>query len=515
MSKIPRLPAWRKAVKTHGDAIDRASVNPSKRPAPIQQGTPIAIEWVHPDAIRPNPNNPRTHSGQQIRKLERDMRKNGFTNPILITQDGEVMAGHARLDASKLAGLTEVPVIRLSFSKAQALARNIWDNKSSDLSQFDHGLLGSAMKELTDLDFNIEDTGFSVGESDLLIASFLGSQLDDADQEIPSPIGPAISQPGDVWILGAHRVACGDAQSQNSYSWLMDGKLAHAVFTDVPYNLAAHQISGKGKTRHRSFKMAAGEMSHGRYQEFLESSIRLMALHSVDGSLQYHCIDFRHLRDIQEAAENIYSKLLNICVWVKANGGMGSLYRSRCEFVLVFKHGKKSHRNNIELGRHGRNRTTVWEYAGGNSFSGRVTDEGNLLKLHPTVKPVQMIADAILDCTARGEIVLDPFLGSGSTLIAAERTGRRCFAMEIDPLYLDVAIRRWQRHTGDHAVHAVSGRRFRDLEQPKSGKAVASRKANRTHRTVRKSEPQAVGANLKSTGKVATAEVPSKIRRAK
>jgi hypothetical protein len=339
MSRIPRLPAQRKAVKIHGDAIDRASL--SKRPVPVNRGKPIAIEWVHPDAIRPNPNNPRKHSPQQIRKLERDISKNGCINPILITQDGEVMAGHARLEASKLAGLTEVPVIRLSFTKAQATARNIWDNKSSDLSQFDHGLLGLPMKELTDLDFNIEDTGFSVGESDLLIAGLLGSQLDDADQDIPTPIGPAISQPGDVWILGAHRVACGDAQSPNSYSLLMDGKLAHAAFTDVPYNRAAHQISGKGKIRHRSFKMAAGEMSDGRYNEFLESSIRQMALHSVDGSLQYHCIDAHHLRNIQEAAENIYSRLLNICVWVKANGGMGSLYRSRCEFVLVFKHGKK------------------------------------------------------------------------------------------------------------------------------------------------------------------------------
>lgn len=477
MSKIPRLPAWRKGVKIHSDAIDRASL--SKRPVPVNRGKPIEIEWVHPDAIRPNPTNPRKHSRQQIRKLERDMRKNGFINPILITHDGEVMAGHARLDASKLAGLTEVPVIRLSFTKTQSMARNIWDNKSSDLSQFDQGLLGLAMKELNDLDFNIEDTGFSVGESDLLIASFLGSQFDDADQAIPRPIGPAVSQPGDIWILGTHRVICGDAQSQNSYSRLMEGKLAHAGVTDVPYNRAGHQISGKGKTRHPSFKMGGGEMTDGRYQQFLESALRLMALHSVDGSLHYHCIDWRHVRDIQTAAENIYSQLLNICVWVKPNGGMGSLYRSRHEFVLVFKNGKKSHRNNVELGRHGRNRTNVWEYAGANSFSGRVTDEGNLLNLHPTVKPVQMIADAILDCTGRGEIVLDPFLGSGSTLIAAERTGRRCFGMEIDPVYLDVAIRRWQNHTGDHAVHAVSGRRFHQLEDRKSGNVAPSEKALR------------------------------------
>jgi len=507
MSKIPRLPAWRKAVKIHGDAIDRASL--SKR------GKPIEMEWVGPDAIRPNRNNPRQHSPQQIRKLERDIRRNGCINPLLITQDGELMAGHARLEASKLAGLTEVPVIRLGFTKAQALARNIWDNKSSDLSHFDDGLLGLAMKELTDLDFNIEDTGFSVGESDLLIASLLGSELDDADQDIPAPIGPAISQPGEVWILGTHRVARGDAQSPNSYALLMDGKLANAAFTDVPYNLAAHQISGKGKIRHRSFMMAAGEMSDRRYREFLESSIRLMGLHSVDGSLQYHCIDWRHLRDIQQAAENIYSKLLNICIWVKENGGMGSLYRSRCEFVLVYKFGKKSHRNNIELGRHGRNRTNVWEYAGGNSFAGRVTDEGNLLKLHPTTKPVRMIADAILDCTARGEVVLDPFLGSGSTLIAAERTGRRCFGMDLDALFVDVTIRRWQRHTGDDAVHAISGRRFDEMEEPKPGKAVASRKASRNHRTVRKSKGREVAANLKSARKVTVAELPPWIRRTK
>ena len=248
----------------------------------------------------------------------------------------------------------------------------------------------------------------------------------------------------------------------------MEGLRAHAAFTDVPYNLAGHEISGKGRVKHASFKMAAGEMSTERFRGFLSTSIELMALHSVDGALHYHCIDWRHVRDLQAAADPIYHDLLNICVWVKPNGGMGSLYRSRHEFVLVYKHGRKRHRNNVDLGRYGRNRNNVWEYAGGNSFSGRITDEGNLLQLHPTVKPVQMIADAILDSTARGEIVLDPFLGSGSTLIAAERTGRRCFGMDIDPLYVDVAIRRWQRHTGGRAVHAVTGGAFGESPGPRS-----------------------------------------------
>jgi DNA modification methylase len=243
----------------------------------------------------------------------------------------------------------------------------------------------------------------------------------------------------------------------------MEERLADAVFTDVPYNLAGGTISGKGKVRHRSFKMAAGEMSSERYRSFLRASIEQMARYSTDSSLHFHCIDWRHLQDMQLVAAEIYKELLNIAVWVKPNGGMGSFYRSRHELVLVYKRGAGRYRNNIELGRHGRNRTNVWEYAGGNSFSGRTTDEGNLLRLHPTVKPVQMIADAILDCTSRGDLVLDPFLGSGSTLIAAERVGRVCYGIELDPPYVDVVVRRWQRHSGGHAINAVTGKRFDGL----------------------------------------------------
>jgi DNA modification methylase len=293
-----------------------------------------------------------------------------------------------------------------------------------------------------------------------LIEGISAPGADSADEDIPVVDGHPVTTPGGIWSLGNHRIICADAQSAASYARLMEGKLAHVVFTDVPYNLAGDEISGKGSVRHRSFKMAAGEMSSERYRAFLRASIEQMARHSMDGSLHFHCIDWRHLRDIQEAAEETYKELLNIAVWVKPNGGMGSLYRSRHELVLVYKKGRGRYRNNIELGRHGRNRTNVWEYAGGNSFSGRTTDEGNLLELHPTVKPVQMIADAILDCTSRGDLVLDPFLGSGSTLIAAERVGRVCYGVELDPLYVDVAVRRWQRHTGGHAIDAVTGKRF-------------------------------------------------------
>jgi DNA modification methylase len=464
MPKSRRKLTYKKAVEAVGDTLDRIAVKSPTFPAKQRSARhKLRIEWASREALTPDPANPRHHSPQQIRKIASDIRKNGFTNPILITQDNVVIAGHGRLEASKQAGLSELPVIRLHLTKAQAKTRNLWDNRSSDLSHFDDQLLGLAMQQLVDLNIDIEDTGFSVAESDLLIEGLSETGADPADDDVPAATGPAITKFGDIWLIGDHRIVCADAQIAASYARLMNGKLAHAVFTDVPYNLAGRQISGKGKIRHRSFKMAAGEMSVERYRAFLRASIEQMARHSIDGSLHFHCIDWRHLQDIQAATDDVYRELLNIAVWVKPNGGMGSLYRSRHEFVLVYKNGRGRHRNNVELGRHGRNRTNVWEYAGGNSFSGRTTDEGNLLGLHPTVKPVQMIADAILDCTARGDLVLDPFLGSGSTLIAAERVGRCCYGMEIDPLYVDTIIRRWQAFTGDSAIHAVTGKCFADL----------------------------------------------------
>lgn len=464
----PKLPLRHAAVKLHGDALDRAALRRSTGAKSSISG-PIAIELVRASELTPHPNNSRKHTRPQIRKLERDIRKHGFINPILITQDGDIIAGHARLEAAKLAGLAEVPVIRLKLTKAEAKIRNIWDNKSSDLSHFDNGLLGLAMLELVDLDINIEDTGFSVGECDILIQDQLGSTTDPADDIVPLPAGPAVSKLGDLWTCGDHRILCGDSERPLSYDRLMDGARAHAAFTDVPYNRKAHDISGKGKAGPRSFKMAAGEMSGERYVEFLTASMKLMVAHSVSGALHYHCIDWRHMRDLQTAADEVYSDQLNLCVWVKPNGGMGSLYRSRHELVLVYKNGKGRHRNNVELGRHGRNRTNVWEYAGGTTLTGRLTEEGNLLNLHPTVKPVQMVVDALLDCTARGDIVLDPFLGSGSTLIAAERTGRACFGIEIDPLFVDVAVRRWQRHAGAQAIHAATGKTFDEMEVTRHG----------------------------------------------
>jgi len=249
----------------------------------------------------------------------------------------------------------------------------------------------------------------------------------------------------------------------------MQGASASVVFTDPPYNVPiAGHVSGKGRVRHREFAMASGEMTSAQFVRFLATALELLAKHSATGSLHYICIDWRHQYELLTPALGIYAKLQNLCVWIKDSAGMGSFYRSQHELVVVFKNGRTPHRNNVELGRHGRNRSNVWHYPSLNNF-GRAGEEGNLAALHPTVKPVALIADAILDCSARGDLVLDPFLGSGSTLLAAERVGRTCRGIELDPLYVDAAIRRWQHFTGGSAIHASTGNRFDNLVLDEGG----------------------------------------------
>jgi DNA modification methylase len=256
---------------------------------------------------------------------------------------------------------------------------------------------------------------------------------------------------------------CANALSAESFRTLLGVKRADMVFTDPPYNVPIQgHASGHGQIKHRDFAMAVGEMDRIEFTSLLTRSCALMAKHSSDGSMHFLCMDWRHIGELQEAGQLAYTELKNICVWVKDNGGMGSLYRSQHEFVFVFKHGSAPHRNNVQLGQYGRNRANVWEYPCANTFS-RQSDEGHLAALHPTIKPVAMVADAILDCSVRGDFVLDPFLGSGTTLIASERVGRSCYGMEIDPLYVDTIIRRWQAFTGDNATHSDSGRCFDDI----------------------------------------------------
>jgi DNA modification methylase len=424
----------------------------------------LLIERLPIGALKLDTRNPRQHSDRQIKQIARSIESFDFIVPILIDRNANILAGHGRVGAALKLGLDEVPVIRIEhLSEAQAKAFRIADNRLTDNSEWDDRLLAETLKELSnlELDFNIEVIGFEMGEIDLRIEG-LDSDANDPDETADvSPVaGPAVVQAGDLWLLNKHRIYCGDALDARSYEILMQRKRAAMVFSDPPFNVRIDgHVSGLGQVRHREFAMASGEMSEAEFTAFLTLSCTLLARNSIDGSIHFICTDWRHTGELIAAGRAAYSDLKNICVWVKHNAGMGSFYRSQHELVFVFKAGHRSHRNNIQLGQFGRHRSNVWSYPGANSF-GRATDEGNLLSLHPTAKPVRLVADAMLDCSARGDIVLDAFLGSGTTLIAAERVGRICRGIEIDPHYLETAIRRWQALTGAKAVHAATGKCF-------------------------------------------------------
>ena len=443
--------------------------NYSAQPEQARKAKLLKIVYRAVDELKLDPANPRRHSKKQIRQIANSIRTFGFIVPVLVDRHGRVLAGHGRLLACRELGITEVPTLCLEhLTPEQARAFMIADNRLTEIATWDDKLLAEQLKELSlvDLDFSIEVIGFEMGEIDLRIASLedAADPADDPADAIPElPPRPPVSKRGDLWLLGHHRVLCGNALDPADFVVLFGEERAAMVFCDPPYNVPIDgHASGLGAIRHRPFVMASGEMDKSAFTAFLAQACQNLAAFSADGSIHFVCMDWRHVEELLAAAHDAYSGLENLCVWVKDNGGMGSLYRSRHELVLVFKNGRHGHRNNVQLGRFGRNRTNVWNYAGANSFS-RCGGEGNLLALHPTVKPVAMVADALLDCSARGDIVLDAFLGSGTTVIAAERTGRRCYGLELDPAYVDTIIRRWQKLTGESARHAASGRSFDDL----------------------------------------------------
>jgi DNA modification methylase len=431
-------------------------------------GDALSIETLPIRALKPDPKNPRQHSESQIRGIAKSITTFGFNAPILIDRDGTIVAGVGRLRAAELLGRTTVPTIRLEhLTEGQAKAFMIADNRLAEKSSWDEGLLAELWKDLSEaeLDFSLDATGFEIGEIDFSIAEKKKSS--DAEQDIadilPALTPGAVTQVGDLWLLRDHQVSCGDALDARAYEILMGGDRAAMVFTDPPYNVRIDGYANPtNRSRHREFVMASGEMDPAEYQSFLSIAYRMHARYSADGAINFICSDWHHVAEVMAAGGTAYSELKNLCVWAKHNAGMGSLYRSQHELVFVFKAGRGPHRNNIQLGKFGRHRSNVWSYPGANSF-GRATEEGNMLELHPTVKPAKMIADAILDCSAPGDIVLDGFLGSGTTVIAAERTRRCCRGLEIDPLYVDATIRRWQNYTGAAAVHAHTGLQFDEI----------------------------------------------------
>jgi DNA modification methylase len=427
----------------------------------------LSVEYKSLTALKPYSQNARTHTKHQIRQIAESIRIFGYTNPVLVDLSDRIIAGHGRVEAAKLLGMDQVPTIRLeNLTEDQIRAYVIADNKLAENAGWDKAILAIELQHLMTVDcadFDVTITGFEVPEIDLILEEAKESIGPEDSVLDPNLDQPAVTEAGDLWLLGKHRLICGNALHQETYRTLMGKNRAAVVFTDPPFNVKIDgHATGNGTIRHREFAMASGEMSEAEFVSFLTNAIDLAVCFSAADAIAYICIDWRHIADLIRATMQSYDEFVNLCVWVKDSGGMGSFYRSQHELVAVFRKGKGPHRNNVQLGRFGRNRTNCWHYPGIHTMS-KQSGEGNLLALHPTVKPVAMVADAILDCSARGEIVLDAFLGSGTTLMAAERVGRICYGIEIDPAYVDVAIRRWQNYTGEFAVHANSGKRFDEI----------------------------------------------------
>ncbi len=442
--------------------MSQASPESTKQPPAIAEMQVRSIASLHPYA-----GNARTHSKRQINQIAKSIAQFGFTNPVLIADDDTIIAGHGRVRAASQLGMTHVPTIRLThLTPAQRRAYIIADNKLALNAGWDQELLAIELQGLIDLDFDLELTGFSLAEVDLVLGAAADANPDTPDD--PADLVPplremAVTQRGDLWGCGRHRVLCGDAREAGDYNLLIGNEPVDLIFTDPPYNVPIEgHVSGLGHVRHREFAMASGEMSEAAFAAFLVETLGPASERCRDGAIAYVCMDWRHMGELLNAGEQVFSELKNLCVWNKTNGGMGSFYRSKHELVFVFKVGTAPHINTFGLGETGRYRTNVWDYAGINSFGADRDDE---LAMHPTVKPVALVADAIQDCSKRGDTILDPFGGSGTTLLAAEQVGRSARLIEYGPAYCDIIVRRWQNATGKRATLLETGETFEDVEE--------------------------------------------------
>ena len=418
-----------------------------------------------PGSLRTNRRNARVHSKKQIRQIANSIKAAGFIGAIIIDENGVVLAGAGRLAASIHLNMHLVPTLQVKgLNEAQKRAFALADNKIAENAGWDREILVTELGELSTLleplNWDLTLTGFEPAEIDALFADLGKAACDPADTTVHVS-EDAISRPGDQWVLGRHSILCGDARSRADIDRLMGGARARMVCADVPYNQSVADIQGRGRIKHPEFAYASGEMSESQYIAFLEESLGNNARVSSDGALHYIFIDWRHVFELVTASRTIYGAMLNLCVWAKTNAGQGSFYRSQHELVGVFQVGRAGHQNNVQLGRFGRNRSNLWTYPGVSGFTaGRM----EMLTAHPTVKPVALVADAMRDCTTKGDIVLDPFLGSGTTILAAEKVGRRGYGLECEPRYVDVAIRRWETYTKAEAVLEGDGRTYAEVK---------------------------------------------------
>ncbi|WP_170614897.1 DNA methyltransferase [Ruegeria sp. HKCCD7303] len=421
----------------------------------------LSIETVAINDLQQAKRNVRKQSNRQIAKCRASIKRYGLNRPILITADNEIIDGHAIVEAARQLGLTDLPCIRVAdLTDLEVRGLRIALNQIQTTGEFDLPKLTLELACQLEFNTDLTDLGFEPPELDGLFETLPeeGSDPDLADQ-IASSIHSAssVTQVNDVWRAGTHLIACADMRNTELLSELLDGKVTDIVFADPPYNTKVNGHIRVGNSGFDEFAEASGEMSIEEFILFLIAFLKSVLSRLKPGGLIYCCMDWRHEWELHQAIQATGLELLNKCIWVKPNGGMGSFYRSRYETVFVLKQPGAPHTNNVQLGSNGRYRTNVWEYAGA---TGGGADEADDFTLHPTVKPVRLVQDAILDASAVGQIVLDPFLGSGTTLLAAERTKRVCIGLEISAAYVDVAIRRWQGLTGNQATLLKTGQTF-------------------------------------------------------
>ncbi|MBP1178445.1 DNA modification methylase [Methylobacterium sp. PvR107] len=413
--------------------------------------------------LKANPAAVRVHPKQQIKKLARAIEVAGPLTPVVVDEGYTILSGHARVEAVR-AGSESIPIVQVfGLSEAQKSAFLLSDNRIGEDARLDRQRLAKQIPELTILfqeaGFEISDTGFEIAELDALTLDFADQIGADDDIDPALLQEPLVLRPGDLLQLGEHRLAVGDARDTSLLDRLLAGVAVECAFLDVPYNLAQAELSTRGKVRHPDFAFASGEMSPTEYVAFLSAALGNAARVSAPGAVHFACIDWRHVQDLLAAGSSVYGAYLNLVVWNKTNAGQGGLYRNQHELIAVFRVGEARHRDNVQMGRYGRNRSNVWAYPGANGFgAGRLAN----LAAHPTVKPLQLVADALKDVTRSGAVVLDTFVGSGTTILAGEQVGRRVRAVEIEPRYAQVAIRRWERMTGRTAVCAETGESLDD-----------------------------------------------------
>ncbi len=424
-----------------------------------------AIELVQLDSLVPDPKNAKQHPDRQIALLAESIRTFGFTSPLVIDEASNILAGHGRCLAARRLGMREIPVIRMmGLSPTEKIALALSENRLTEQAEWNTDNLASNLKILVDtpdLSFDLGLTGFSTVEMDNILYGEKPKKKDDAADNIPTIAEnqEAVSRHDDLWQCGPHLVWCGDARSSSSYRALLGEDRVDMVFTDPPYNVPIHGHVSK-RDGVREFVMACGEMSSDEFIAFLRNTTAVMADNVRDGAVMYVCIDWAHYGDLLQATHRVLGQPKNLIVWAKDNAGMGSFYRSQHELIPVFVAPGATPTNNFGLGAQGRYRTNLWQYPGVNTLG---ANRDATLAMHPTVKPVALVVDAIRDCSHRGEIILDPFGGSGTTLIAAQKTGRRARVMEIDPLYCDVIIRRFEGFTGEKATLTETGETFAEV----------------------------------------------------